>query len=300
MEIGVRRLCVCDTCGHVTPNGVKQLLSFIDEEVIKECQDTSAVKSKLIGTDTKTEASGVANNLAAVEAGADVVHGTALGGWREQEMLLLDQTLVNLSPIGNNQQRPISYLSEYVQKANEYIKVPLPRNYPCISGRMLLKQAREYTPVLSSRLSVRETCGLADRVYGGVPAGVDFGLEQVIRIGHMSGRSNIIHWLESNGMEATDELSFTPVRSCEEPTQKYGRCKKSRQRLHNSSHDQEAASSCSVSSALIWFHSPATTGPPEPIALDFDFFNNIDIITIRPPLGYRLLSILPCHHLCFQ
>ena len=46
---------------------------------------------------------------------------------------------------------------------------------------------------------------LADRVYSGVPAG-DFGLEQVIRIGHMSGRSNIIHWLESNGMEATDEL----------------------------------------------------------------------------------------------
>ena len=36
MDLGVRRLCVCDTCGHVTPNGVKQLLSFIDEEVIKD------------------------------------------------------------------------------------------------------------------------------------------------------------------------------------------------------------------------------------------------------------------------
>jgi len=36
MELGVKRLCICDTCGHVTPNGVTQLLSFIDEEVIKD------------------------------------------------------------------------------------------------------------------------------------------------------------------------------------------------------------------------------------------------------------------------
>ena len=46
---------------------------------------------------------------------------------------------------------------------------------------------------------------LADRVYSGVPAG-DFGLEQVIRIGHMSGKSNIIHWLESNGLEASEDI----------------------------------------------------------------------------------------------
>ena len=46
---------------------------------------------------------------------------------------------------------------------------------------------------------------LADRVYSGVPAG-DFGLQQVIRIGHMSGRSNVLHWLERNGYDADDGL----------------------------------------------------------------------------------------------
>ncbi len=46
---------------------------------------------------------------------------------------------------------------------------------------------------------------LADRVYSGVPA-QDFGLKQIIRIGHMSGRSNIIWWLKQNGFEADDEL----------------------------------------------------------------------------------------------
>ena len=38
-----------------------------------------------------------------------------------------------------------------------------------------------------------------------MPAG-DFGLKQVIRIGHMSGRSNIIWWLEQHGIKAQDDL----------------------------------------------------------------------------------------------
>ncbi len=46
---------------------------------------------------------------------------------------------------------------------------------------------------------------LADRVYSGVPA-ADYGLQQVIRIGHMSGRANIIWWLQQNGYEVSEEL----------------------------------------------------------------------------------------------
>jgi 2-isopropylmalate synthase len=41
---------------------------------------------------------------------------------------------------------------------------------------------------------------LADIVYSGVPAG-EFGLEQVIEIGPMSGKSNVIYWLEKRGLE---------------------------------------------------------------------------------------------------
>jgi len=46
---------------------------------------------------------------------------------------------------------------------------------------------------------------LADRVYSGVPAG-PFGLHQVIRIGPMSGKSNVTHWLDTHGVDATDDL----------------------------------------------------------------------------------------------
>ncbi len=45
---------------------------------------------------------------------------------------------------------------------------------------------------------------LADLVYSGVPAGL-FGLEQVIEIGPMSGKSNVIYWLEKRGIEPSEE-----------------------------------------------------------------------------------------------
>jgi 2-isopropylmalate synthase len=32
-----------------------------------------------------------------------------------------------------------------------------------------------------------------------------FGMRQVIEVGPMSGKSNVIYWLESRGLEASDE-----------------------------------------------------------------------------------------------
>ena len=36
IELGADRICICDTCGHVTPNGVRKLLRFIQDEVIPD------------------------------------------------------------------------------------------------------------------------------------------------------------------------------------------------------------------------------------------------------------------------
>ena len=106
MELGVRRLCVCDTCGHVTPNGVKQLLSFIDEEVIKDAgYKRSDIEVNWHGHQDR--GLGVANNLAAVEAGADVIHGTALGvGERAKCSFRPDSRKFVIN--GSNQQRFVS------------------------------------------------------------------------------------------------------------------------------------------------------------------------------------------------
>ena len=202
MELGVRRLCVCDTCGHVTPNGVKKLLNFIDEEVIKDGgYHRNQIEVNWHGHQDR--GLGVANNIAAVEAGADVIHGTALGVGERAGNAPMDQTLVNLKLMGVID-NDLTLLDEYTRMANKYIEVPLPRNYP-IFGTDAFETGTGVHASAVIKAMRKGDDWLADRVYSGVPAG-DFGLKQVIRIGHMAGRSNIIWWLEQNGYEVSDEL----------------------------------------------------------------------------------------------
>ena len=202
MELGVRRLCVCDTCGHVTPNGVKKLLNFVDEEVIKDGgYNRNEIEVNWHGHQDR--GLGVANNIAAVEAGADVIHGTALGVGERAGNAPLDQTLVNLKLMGVID-NDLTLLDEYMRTANKYIEVPLPRNYP-VFGEDAFETGTGVHASAVIKAMRKGDDWLADRVYSGVPAG-DFGLKQVIRIGHMAGRSNIIWWLEQNGYDVTDEL----------------------------------------------------------------------------------------------
>ena len=202
MELGVRRLCVCDTCGHVTPNGVKKLLNFIDEEVIKDGgYKRSEIEVNWHGHQDR--GLGVANNIAAVEAGADVIHGTALGVGERAGNAPLDQTLVNLKLMGVID-NDLTHLDDYTRLANKYIEVPLPRNYPVFGEDAFETGTGVHASAVIKAMRKGDNW-LADRVYSGVPAG-DFGLKQVIRIGHMAGRSNSIWWLEQNGYEAEDDL----------------------------------------------------------------------------------------------
>ncbi|MBT4346596.1 MAG: 2-isopropylmalate synthase, partial [Euryarchaeota archaeon] len=202
MELGADRICICDTCGHVTPNGVRKLLTFIQDEVIPD----AGFKRRDIEVNWhghQDRGLGVANNLAAVESGADVIHGTALGVGERAGNAPLDQTLVNLSLMGviNND---LTALNDYMRKAHEYIEVALPHNYPVFGEDAFETGTGVHASAVIKAIKKGDQW-LADRVYSGVPA-QEFGLKQIIRIGHMSGRSNIIWWLKQNGYEANDEL----------------------------------------------------------------------------------------------
>ena len=202
MELGADRICICDTCGHVTPNGVRKLLDFIQEEVIPD----AGFKRRDIEVNwhgPQDRGLGVANNLAAYEAGADVIHGTALGVGERAGNAPLDQTLVNLSLMGVIK-NDLTTLNEYTRKAHEYVEVALPHNYPVFGDDAFETGTGVHASAVIKAMKKGDNW-LADRVYSGVPAG-DFGLEQIIKIGHMSGKSNVIHWLEKNGHKATEEL----------------------------------------------------------------------------------------------
>tara|TARA_B100001250_G_C19557086_1_gene681636 strand:- start:190 stop:816 length:627 start_codon:yes stop_codon:yes gene_type:complete len=177
-------------------------MSFIEQEVIPD----SGVKRRDIEVNWhghQDRGLGVANNLAAVESGADVIHGTALGVGERSGNAPIDQTLVNLSLMGVIS-NDLTGLNNYMKKANEYIEVPLPRNYPVFGDDAFETGTGVHASAVIKAMKKGDDW-LADRVYSGVPAG-DFGLHQVIRIGHMSGRSNIVHWLNQHGIAESSSL----------------------------------------------------------------------------------------------
>src|SRR5207245_11125781 len=70
---GATRICLADTVGHATPDGVKALVKFVKEEIVKD----NRVKVDWHGH--RDRGLGLINCLAAIEAGVDRVHGPALG-----------------------------------------------------------------------------------------------------------------------------------------------------------------------------------------------------------------------------
>jgi len=197
VECGANRLCLCDTCGHATPHGVTELVRFT--RGLLDARKLGHVRIDFHGH--MDRGLGVWNAVAALEAGADRVHGTALGIGERVGNAPMDQILVNLKLLGwidNDLKR----LYEYCLKAAEYVGIPIPHGYPVV-GKDAFETATGVHAAAIIKAMKKGDAWLADRVYSGVPAG-EFGREQEIAIGPMSGRSNVVYWLEKRGLPATE------------------------------------------------------------------------------------------------
>ncbi len=200
IDLGAKRLCFCDTCGHATPDGVRALIHW-GKQLVKRRARGRDVKIDWHGHQDR--GLGVANTIAAIEAGADRVHGSALGVGERSGNAPMDLILVNLKLLGWIE-NDLSSLGAYCRDAADALKVQIPHNYP-VFGRDAFETATGVHAAAVVKALRRGDVRLANLVYSGVPAG-DFGLEQVIRIGPMSGKSNVSYWLERRGHAATDEL----------------------------------------------------------------------------------------------
>jgi isopropylmalate/homocitrate/citramalate synthase len=145
---------------------------------------------------------GIINSIAAIEAGADQVHGSALGVGERVGNTPMDGLLVNLK-LMNWIDNDLSRLREYCEVAASGCKWTIPFNYP-VFGRDAFRTATGVHAAAVIKSYRKGDTELADLVYSGVPAGL-FGLRQVIEIGPMSGKSNVVYWLESRGLEADEE-----------------------------------------------------------------------------------------------
>jgi 2-isopropylmalate synthase len=198
VECGARRVCVADTVGHATPNGARNVIRFIREVV-----DATGEAVKVDWHGHEDRGLSVINALAAAEAGADRLHGTALGIGERVGNCPLDQLLVNMLLLGWRD-GDLSPLPEYCRLVSEATGVPCPDNYPVV-GRDAFRTATGVHASAIAKARQRGDDWLADRVYSSVPASL-IGRRQVIDVGPMSGESNVVCWLTERGFDPDPDL----------------------------------------------------------------------------------------------
>lgn len=201
IECGAKHICFSDTVGHATPTGVKNLITWARQLVASTGAD---VKIDFHGHNDR--GLGVINALAAFSAGADRVHGTALGVGERCGNASMDQMLVNMKMLGwiDND---LSKLKDYAALASRACDVPIPVNYPAFGADAFRTQAGVHAAAVVKAFKHGHDW-LANRVYSAVPADW-FGLKQAIEIGPMSGEHNVRFWLEQRGITPTDEMIKT-------------------------------------------------------------------------------------------
>jgi 2-isopropylmalate synthase len=200
IDHGATRLCLSDTVGHATPDGVRNLIEFTKGVI--------AGTGATVGIDWhghNDRGLALENALWALEFGADRVHGTALGIGERVGNAAMELLLLNLKLLGQlGSDRNLTKLVAYCETVARAVRWQIPFNYPLV-GRDAFRTATGVHAAAIAKAMEKGDAWLADRVYSGVPAG-QFGRRQEIGIGFMSGASNVNYWLKQRGIQTSERL----------------------------------------------------------------------------------------------
>lgn len=197
IHAGTHRICLADTVGHATPWGAAAVVRFA-MQVIKD--NHASIEVDWHGHRDRDLA--IINSIAAIEAGATRVHAAALGIGERVGNTPMDALLVNLVVMGFIE-RDLSPLMAYVEKVSEACAVPIPDNYPVV-GKDAFRTATGVHAAAVIKAWKKGDKDLMDAVYSAVPASL-VGREQEIEVGPMSGKSNVMFWLERHGIPCSDD-----------------------------------------------------------------------------------------------
>ena len=202
IRCGARAIVICDTAGHATPMGAFALVRFVLDQVVKP----SGEKIRVDWHGHCDRGLGVANAMAALVAGADCVHASALGVGERVGNTQMDLMLVNLKLMGIPPwaAQDLTRLKDYCVAVARATGIPIPANYPVV-GDDAFRTATGVHAAAIIKAYKKNDVELANSVYSGVPSQF-FGLEQVIDIGPMSGKSNVLFWLERRGISPNEEI----------------------------------------------------------------------------------------------
>jgi 2-isopropylmalate synthase len=202
IRCGARAIVICDTAGHATPMGAFALVRFVLDQVVKP----SGEKIRVDWHGHCDRGLGVPNAMAALVAGADCVHASALGvgervGNTQMDLMLVNLKLMGIPPWAT---QDLTRLKDYCVAVARATGIPIPANYPVV-GDDAFRTATGVHAAAIVKAYKKNDVELANSVYSGVPSHI-FGLEQVIDIGPMSGKSNVHFWLERRGIPASEEI----------------------------------------------------------------------------------------------
>jgi 2-isopropylmalate synthase len=200
IDHGATRLCLSDTVGHATPDGVRNLIQFTKSVI-------AGTGAKEVGIDWhghNDRGLALENALWALEFGADRVHGCALGIGERVGNAQMELILLNMKLLGQLEGQDLTKLLEYCETTARAVKWQVPINYPLV-GRDAFRTATGVHASAIIKAMAKGDAWLADRIYSGVPAGM-FGRSQEICIGFMSGASNVNYWLRARGIEPNEAL----------------------------------------------------------------------------------------------
>jgi 2-isopropylmalate synthase len=198
IRAGAARVCIADTVGHATPAGATAIVKFLSGVI-----DESGAEVEIDWHGHRDRGLDVICAIAALDAGATRLHANALGIGERVGNTPMDLLLVNLVLMGYLQ-RDLTRLVEYCLLVSDACGVPIPVNYPVV-GRDAFRTATGVHAAAVVKAFRKGDHALADAIYSSVPASM-VGREQEIEIGPMSGRSNVLFWLERRGIPADAAL----------------------------------------------------------------------------------------------
>src|SRR5260370_2992813 len=185
INCGARTIVICDTAGHSTPLGAFALVKFVIEQVVTP----SGEKIRVDWHGHSDRGLAIANSIAALIAGANCVHGCAIGIGERVGNTQMDQMLVNLKlmEVAPWAQQDLTKLKHYCQPVSRPPRIPLPPTSPPWGANAFRTSTGVHAAAVIKALR-RNDIELADAVYSGVHAHF-FGLEPVIESRPIAGKS---------------------------------------------------------------------------------------------------------------
>ena len=198
IRAGAHRICISDTVGHASPEGVRALVrhfrKFVNEIDPEVGIDWHGHRDRGLE---------ISNTLAALEAGADRVHACGLGIGERSGNTPMEILLVNLNLL-DWADRDLTSLPDYCALIEEKLGAPIPFNYPVVGADAFRTSTGVHAAAVVKAIEKNDQW-LCDCVYCGVPSSM-VGRKQGIEIGPMSGEHNVRFFLKERGIK--DEPIF--------------------------------------------------------------------------------------------